>query len=103
VPKQFAGFSDFYPVYLKMHDHPTNRLLHVIGNFLGLAAIGAAAATRVWWFLAAAPVLVNGFAWVGHVAFQKNRPGVFGYPIYGTIGNWRMTFDVVTGRARIGR
>jgi hypothetical protein len=96
--KRFESFADFYPVYLRMHDHPTCRRLHVVGNVLGLAAVVAAAVAREPWVLVAAPVLVNGFAWVGHLFFQRNRPGVLHYPLYGALGNWVMTRDVLTGR-----
>jgi hypothetical protein len=98
VPKKFDSFSAFYPVYLVMHDHPANRRLHVLGNLLGLGAIGAAVATRCWWLLAAAPVLANAGAWIGHYYFQKNRPGVFAYPLYGMLGSWKMTWDLLTRR-----
>jgi hypothetical protein len=40
MSEPFDSFSAFYPVYLRMHDHPMNRRLHVAGNLLGLGAIG---------------------------------------------------------------
>ena len=98
MPKKFDSFAAFYPVYLAMHDHPTNRRLHVLGNLLGLAAIGVAAGARCWWALAAAPVLANACDWIGHYRFQRNRPGVFGYPFYGMLGSWRMTWDALADR-----
>jgi hypothetical protein len=98
MPKSFATFSDFYPVYLAMHDNAVNRRLHVLGNVLALAAVVLALVTRAWWALAAAPVLGNGPAWVGHYVFQRNRPGVFTYPLYGLIGSWVMTWHVLTGK-----
>src|SRR5580698_2839827 len=93
MSKQFDSFSAFYPVYLRMHDHPVNRRLHVVGNLLGLGAIALAIAERRCWILVLAPILANAFAWVGHWYFQRNRPGVFHYPLYGMIGSWRMTWD----------
>src|SRR5262249_49381528 len=69
-------FAAFYPVYLRMHSHPTCRRLHVAGNVLGLAAIVAAAVASDLWLLTAVPVIVNALAWVGHAVFQRNRPGV---------------------------
>jgi hypothetical protein len=101
VPKGFTSFSDFYPVYLAMHDNPVNRRLHVLGNALALAALTLAVVTRSWWALVAAPALGNGLAWIGHYRFQRNRPGVFTYPVYGFIGSWVMTWQVLRGRIRI--
>jgi len=93
VPKSFDSFAAFYPVYLRMHDHPVNRRLHVVGNVSGLAALVVAAVERRAWVALLAPVLANAFAWVGHWFFQRNRPGVFSYPLYGMLGSWRMTWD----------
>lgn len=102
MPKRFNRFVDFYPVYLAMHDHSINRRLHVIGNLLALASLVFAIVTRRWLLLLAAPIIGNGFAWVGHYRFQRNRPGVFTYPFYGFIGSWVMTVDVLLGRLRRG-
>jgi hypothetical protein len=93
MPKSFDSFSAFYPVYLRIHDHPTNRRLHVAGNLLGLGAIVLALVERRAWLVLLAPVLANAFAWIGHWRFQRNRPGVFSYPFYGMLGSWRMTWD----------
>jgi hypothetical protein len=98
MPKTFESFSAFYPTYLKMHRHPANRRLHVLGSLLGLGAIGFALGAGWWLALLAAPVLANACDWFGHLYFEKNRPGVLGYPIYGMLGGWRMTWDVLAGQ-----
>ena len=100
MPKKFARFSDFYPVYLAMHDHPVNRGLHLLGNLLALTSLALAVVTRAWWLLLAAPVLGNALPWLGHYRFQRNRPGVFTYPLYGFIGSWQLTWDVLLGKIR---
>ena len=101
MPKRFASFAEFYPVYLRMHDHPINRGLHLAGNLLSLAALVVAVAAQSWPFLLASAVLGNGLAWVGHFRFQRNRPGVFTYPLYGFLGSWVMTGDILRGKLRI--
>jgi len=100
LARRFESFSAFYPIYLAMHAHPTNRRLHILGNVLGLAAIALAIALQRWWLLPAAPVFASGLAWVGHRYFEKNRPGVRSYPIYGTLGSWRMTWEALIGSLR---
>ena len=95
---RYRRFADFYPDYLAMHSHPTCRRLHVLGNFLGAAALILAIVTRSPWALAASPVLANACAWLGHFRFQKNRPGVLSYPLFGALGSWMMTKDVLVGR-----
>ena len=101
MPKRFTRFTEFYPIYLRMHDHPINRGLHLVGNLLSLVALVIAVGARSWPFLLAVPVIGNGFAWVGHYRFQRNRPGVFTYPVYGFLGSWAMTADILRGKLRI--
>jgi hypothetical protein len=92
------SFSAFYVVYLKMHNQPTCRRLHVVGNLLALVPLPVALVSRVAWWLLLMPVIANAFAWVGHIFFQKNRPGVLRYPLGASLGSWRMTWEVLTGR-----
>jgi len=96
--KRYDRFADFYPVYLAMHSHPTNRRLHMLGNALALGALACAVATRNPWALLAMPAFASGLAFVGHRFFQKNKPGVRHYPVWGTIGNWVMTKDILIGK-----
>lgn len=93
-----TSFCAFYSVYLKMHDEPSCRRLHVVGNLLALLVIPLALVSQVAWWLMLAPVVANAFAWVGHAFFQKNRPGVLRYPVRAALGSWRMTAEVLTGR-----
>jgi hypothetical protein len=53
--------------------------------------------TRLLWFI---PVLGYGFAWVGHFAFEKNRPATFRYPLYSFMGDWVMFKDMLIGKIR---
>jgi hypothetical protein len=96
--KRYDRFAEFYPVYLAMHSHPTCRRLHLLGNGLAVGALVYAIVTRNPWALLAMPVLQTALAYVGHRFFQKNRPGVLRYPVWGAIGNWVMTGDVLRGK-----
>ena len=96
--KRYDRFADFYPVYLAMHSHPTNRRLHLLGNGLAVCAFFYAIVARNPWALLAMPALASGLAFIGHRFFQKNRPGVANYPVWGTLGNWVMTKDVLLGK-----
>ena len=53
----------------------------MIGSALVLVALGAAIVTSNPWLLMLMPAIGYGFAWVGHFAFEKNRPATFAYPI----------------------
>jgi hypothetical protein len=97
---RFATFEEFYPFYIHEHSDRTCRRIHVVGSALVLVALAAAIVTRNAWWLLAMPVIGYGFAWAGHVFFEKNRPATFKYPLWSLMGDWRMFFETVTGRRR---
>ncbi len=95
---RFASFAEFYPYYLSEHAHPACRRLHFAGTTLVVAFVVAAIATRDARWLVGAPLAGYGFAWVGHFAYEKNRPATFTYPLYSLAGDFRMWWDMLTGR-----
>jgi hypothetical protein len=98
---RFRSFREFYPFYLGEHANLTCRRLHVIGTTGVLAVLLAAAFTGNAWWLVLVPLLGYGFAWVGHFAFEKNKPATFRHPLYSLMGDWVMYFDVLRGRVKI--
>jgi hypothetical protein len=97
-PKSMHSFAEFYPFYLNEHRNPTCRRLHFIGSTLVLVCLWAFAWTRNPGFIVAALLCGYGLAWIGHFRFEKNRPASFKRPIYSLMGDWRMYFDIWTGR-----
>lgn len=97
----FSSFREFYPYYLGEHRHPVCRRLHVAGSVCVLAIVALAIwrGHAAWLWLA--PVAGYGFAWVGHFAFEKNRPATFRHPLYSLAGDWMMFIDVLRGRVRL--
>lgn len=63
-----------------------------------LAALTAAILTADARWLIAMPVIGYGFAWIGHFAFEKNRPATFRHPFYSLLGDWVMFKDMLVGR-----
>lgn len=98
MPKRYQSFREFYPFYLSEHRNTTCRRLHFVGSLGALAALTLAVIWRDWRLVLLALVIGYGFAWVGHFFFEKNRPATFQYPLYSFIGDWRMFFDMLTGR-----
>lgn len=96
--KRFGGFREFYPYYLDEHRNRICRRLHFIGSWLVLAALALALATADGRFLLLMPLFGYGFAWVGHFAFEKNRPATFKHPLYSLMGDWVMFADILRGR-----
>jgi hypothetical protein len=93
---RFATFREFYPFYLSEHRNPTCRRLHFVGTTLVLVLVATAIVTRNAWWLLAVPVAGYGFAWVGHFAFEKNRPATFTYPAWSFMGDWVMYWQLAT-------
>lgn len=97
---EYKSFEEFYPFYLSQHQNPTCRKLHVIGTALGLLLTSYCLAFGQYATIALAPVIGYGFSWVGHFVFEKNRPATFQYPRYSFMGDFRMLYEVVTGKLK---
>ena len=100
MEKRFQSFAEFYPYYLSEHLNPTCRKLHFAGTTLVLAIAVAMIATRQWWLGLLLPIAGYGFAWVGHFAFEKNRPATFTYPRWSLAADFVMYWQLLTGKIR---
>jgi hypothetical protein len=94
------SFEEFWPHYVHAHRNPVNRALHYVGTPLGLVS----ALTPPLGFVLA-PIFGYGFAWLGHFAFEKNRPATFQHPIWSLRGDFRMLGLALRGKmkAEVGR
>jgi hypothetical protein len=97
-PRTYRSFREFYPFYLSEHANRASRRLHFIGTSIAAALLIAAMITQAWWLIGVALVQGYAFAWVGHYFFEHNRPATFRYPGFSFIGDWRMWWDIVTGK-----
>jgi hypothetical protein len=79
----------------------TCRKLHFIGTCGVIALLLLFFFTGHLILLAALPVFGYGFAWVGHFGFEKNRPATFKYPFYSLLGDFRMFWDILTGKVSV--
>jgi len=95
---RFNSFADFYPFYLSEHADRRTRRIHFVGSFLVLVCFILWMAGGDWRWLAAMPVCGYGFAWIGHFAFEKNRPATFQHPLYSLMGDWVMFWQILTGK-----
>ena len=96
----FRSFAEFYPFYLGEHANRSCRRMHFIGSTLVLAVLVLAVASGQWRWLWLVPVAGYGFAWLGHYAFDKNRPATFKHPLYSLAGDWVMYAQMLRGKIR---
>ena len=92
------SFAEFYPFYLGEHRNRTCRRLHFLGSSLALLCLGTLLVTGQPLWLLAGLLCGYGFAWIGHFVFEKNRPASFRRPLWSFMGDWRMYWEIWTGR-----
>jgi hypothetical protein len=97
-PKRYGTFAEFYPFYLAEHGDRTTRRLHFLGLSLALVCLVLLIATHDLIWLLLVFVCGYGFAWIGHFFFAKNQPASFKQPLYSFMADWRMFWEMLTGR-----
>jgi hypothetical protein len=85
-------FEEFWPFYLSEHAHPTNRRLHFIGTFIIHIILLYVFATADFKALVLIPFVGYGFAWIGHLVVEKNRPATFKHPLWSLRGDFKMFY-----------
>lgn len=91
-------YSEFYKYYLSEHSNKTCRLLHFIGTTLVflLAFLAIYLNKPVLWVFV--PLMGYGFAWIGHLIFEKNKPATFRYPLWSLSSDFKMYFHILIGK-----
>lgn len=96
----YSSFAEFYPFYLNEHRNRSCRRLHFVGSTLVLAVLVLAVLSGQLRWLWLMPLIGYGFAWIGHFAFEKNRPATFKHPLYSLAGDWVMYGQMLRGKIR---
>jgi hypothetical protein len=94
---QPESFEEFWPYYVSQHQNRTCRQLHFVGTTIAMGCVAIAP-----WYpaaLLAAPVAGYGLAWIGHFAFEKNKPASWGgakaalWSLRGDLRMWRRMLE----------
>ncbi len=95
---EFKSFTDFYPFYLREHANLMCRRLHFIGTAAVISLLLLFFFTGNPTLLILLPFVGYGFAWIGHFGFEKNRPATFKHPLYSLLGDFKMFWDILSGK-----
>ena len=90
-------FEEFWPYYVSQHQNATSRKLHFVGTTLALGCVAMSPVNP--WALLAAPLCGYGMAWLGHFAFEKNKPATWGgakFAVWSLRGDFRMWKRMLT-------
>jgi hypothetical protein len=98
MDSRYPTFDAFWPFYLSQHSNRTCRGLHFFGTSLALIwLIYCGICFRLSWI----PIgffFGYGPAWIGHFAFERNRPATFTYPRWSFLADFKMLFLFFTGK-----
>jgi len=90
-------FSEYYKLYLALHQNKWNRRLHVLGQIATISFVFFAVMAKMW-LLLLTPFIVYPFAWSGHYFFEKNKPAAFKNPLWAKMSDWVMFKDWILGK-----
>jgi hypothetical protein len=82
------------------HRSPLSRGLHYLGTSMAVGAALAAAFSGKRRWLAVAPVLGYGPAWIGHFKIERNRPATFKHPLWSFVADFKMLRMALRGELR---
>ena len=88
-----AGGLGAYSV-MPFFRHLSNGIGEVV-LFAAIYFIGGKLITRSYVRVLIPLLLGYGFAWIGHFAFENNKPATFIYPSYSLMGDFRMIYDAI--------
>ena len=93
--------QEYYQYYLMVHQHPTCRLLHFIGQCFTILSVVGIINYGLWYLIPIVPFVIYPFAWSGHYFFEKNKPAAFSDPVKAKISDWIMFKDILLGKIKI--
>jgi len=98
MEEKLYSFDAFYPYYLNEHKNKWCRLFHFIGTTMVLALPLTAFYHKLPFLLLFIPIAGYGFAWAGHLFFEKNIPATFKYPLWSLRADFKMYFELLSGK-----
>lgn len=100
MKKKYQSFSEFYPHYLDQHQKTGTRICHFLGLTGAFICLGAFITNYEMKFILLGFVCGYGPAVLSHFVFEKNIPATRHNPFYSILGDFKMCFDLLTGKEK---
>ena len=100
------SFNEYYQYYLTLHQKKATKIFHIIGNFVTVIYIMIIVNLSFFnnYFaigLLLSPFIVYPFAWYSHFFIEKNKPAAWSKPVWAKLCDWRMIYEVFTGKIKL--
>jgi len=97
------SFNEYYEHYLTLHQKRATKIFHIIGNLATIAYMVVAISlsiVNIFYLpmILLSPFIVYPFAWYSHLFIEKNKPAAWSNPIWAKMCDWRMIYEVFTGK-----
>jgi hypothetical protein len=90
-------FNEFWPLYLRAHQHRGTRIGHYCATALALSAVAASIALQSIWLTLLGITAGYGIALAAHRLGDGSRSLVMVNPVWGAIADFRMCWLALTG------
>lgn len=95
-----STFENFWPEYVRGHNQPGTRAIHLAGTLGGWLLLIFAIAFRHWWWILAALIISYALAWISHFFVEHNRPATFEHPLWSWWADQKMVALMLTGKMK---
>ncbi len=92
-----TSFTEFWPLYLRAHQHKGTRIGHYCATTIALSLVGASIALQAFWLTLLGIVLGYGIALASHRLGDGSKSLVLVNPVWGAVADFRMCWLALTG------
>jgi hypothetical protein len=90
-------FSEFWPRYLRAHQHRGTRIGHYYATTIALSAVAASVFLHAVWLTLLGIIVGYGIALTSHRIGDRSKSLVFVNPVWGAVADLKMCWLALTG------
>jgi hypothetical protein len=90
-------FKEFWPLYLRAHQHPGTRIGHYYATALALSAVAVSIGLQTIWVALAGILVGYAIALTSHHIGDRSRSLVFVNPAWGAVADLKMCWLALIG------